>query len=58
LFINSVRTPISAHTYFVSQNWEATRYDAATQDYIPSGTKPHPDNAENSKLRWMKVGGM
>ena len=35
-------TPASAFTYFISQNWETF------------GDAPHPDNARNTKLEWLK----
>ena len=34
--------PSSAFTYFISQNWETF------------GDDPHPDNARNTKLEWLK----
>ena len=42
------RVPSSSHTFFVSQNWEGALGTG------PNGAGQHPDNAMNTKLRWLK----
>ena len=43
------RNPSPSHSYFISQNWEGAKGSA--NDTL---VKMHPDNAMNSKLRWLQ----
>ena len=45
---HDTREPSPSHTYFISQNWEGALGSG------PGGAGRHPDNAINSKLRWLK----
>ena len=45
----STRTPSSAHTFFVSHNWEG-----AVDTGVGGSEKRHPDNGLNTKLRWIQ----
>ena len=52
-------SPSCAYSFFISQNWEGGRpgTQSARQPsstYHSVRSYPHPDNAQNSKLRWLK----
>lgn len=45
-------SPSCAYSFFISQNWEGGR--PSDEGYYNLRGRPHPDNAINTKLRWLK----